>query len=279
MKEVRVGSIRIGSKLPLALIAGPCVLEDEDTLLSIAERLKKLTTEKSIPFIFKASYEKDNRSRADSYRGPGLEKGLRLLEKVKKEFGVPVISDVHRESDVEAAAEALDIVQIPAFLCQQTSLLLAAGSAGKPVNIKKGQFLSPYSMRLPVEKVASTGNTNILCTERGTSFGYDTLVADMCSIPIMKSLGYPVIFDATHIVRVYGVPSKDPKGGHREYVPYLVRAAVAAGCDGLFIETHCEPARGLCDAASMLPLEQLPQLIDQAAAIHELVKNEEDPNV
>jgi len=272
MDAVQVDGISVGSKHPLVLIAGPCVIENESDTIRIAEEIRRLAERHSMPFIFKASYEKDNRSSADHYRGPGLEAGLRILERVRREVEVPVLSDVHREVDVERAASVLDVLQIPAFLCQQTSLLLAAGRTGKPINIKKGQFLAPEGMRSPVGKVLSTGNRRILLTERGTTFGYERLVCDMCAIPIMQNVGFPVVFDATHSVRRYGVPSSRPEGGAPQYVETLARAAVAGGCDALFLETHPDPMKGLCDASSMLPLKELSPLLEVLLPLSETVR-------
>lgn len=272
MKTVRIHSIPIGNNNPLILIAGPCVIESEKGTLAIAESLQSICAECDIPIIFKASYEKNNRSDADGYPGPGLQKGLAILRKVKDTFNIPVLSDVHRENDVEEASECLDIIQIPAFLCQQTSLLQKAGSCNKPVNIKKGQFLSPENMSGPVTKVRSGGNDQILLTERGTSFGYNRLVSDICSIPIMQRIGYPVIFDATHITRLYGIPSSHREGGMPQFVEYLARSGVAAGCDGLFIETHPNPPEALCDAASMLPLDNLKSLLRIVLPISRIVR-------
>jgi 2-dehydro-3-deoxyphosphooctonate aldolase (KDO 8-P synthase) len=272
MDEVRVGEIRIGKGNPLVLIAGPCVLEGEEIVLEIAKRLKELCGSLKIPFIFKASYEKDNRGSEKSYKGPGLEKGLKLLAKVKEKVGVPVLSDVHRAEDVDRAKEVLDIIQVPAFLCQQTSLLLKVGEAGRVVNIKKGQFIAPENMAGAVKKVYSTGNRQVLLTERGTCFGYNKLISDFCSIPIMQGIGCPVIFDATHVIRNYGIPSEDPRGGSPEYVPHLSRAAVAVGCNGLFLETHPRPSQALCDASSMMPLNEMENLLRQTKAIHDMVR-------
>ncbi len=266
MNEVRVGEIRIGRGNPLVLIAGPCVLEGEAIALEIAKRLKEICLELNIPFIFKASYEKDNRSSEKSYKGPLLKEGLRILRKVKEKVRVPVLSDVHRAEDVSQAKEVLDIIQVPAFLCQQTSLLLKVGESGKVVNIKKGQFIAPENMVGAVKKIYSTGNHQVLLTERGTCFGYNKLISDLCSIPI------PVIFDATHIVRNYGIPSEDPRGGSPRYVPHLTRAAVAVGCNGLFLETHPEPEKALCDASSMIPLKEMEGLLRQAKSIHDMVR-------
>jgi 2-dehydro-3-deoxyphosphooctonate aldolase (KDO 8-P synthase) len=272
MNEVRVGEIRIGKGNPLVLIAGPCVLEGEALALEIAKKLKELCERLKIPLIFKASYEKDNRGSEKSYKGPGLKEGLRVLSKVKEKVGIPILSDVHRMEDVDRAKEVLDIIQIPAFLCQQTSLLLKVGETGRVVNIKKGQFIAPESMAGAVKKIHSTGNRQVLLTERGTCFGYNKLVSDFCSIPIMQEMGCPVIFDATHVVRNYGIPSEDPRGGSPQFVPYLSRAAVAVGCNGLFLETHPEPSQALCDASSMIPLHEMETLLRQTKTIHDVVR-------
>ncbi len=272
MEEVRVGKIRIGKGNPLVLIAGPCVLEGEELALEIAGRLKELCSHLKIPLIFKASYEKDNRGSEKSYKGPGLKEGLRILAKVKEKMGLPVLSDVHRAEDVDRAKEVLDIIQIPAFLCQQTSLLLKVGEAGRVVNIKKGQFIAPESMGGAVKKIHSTGNRQVLLTERGTCFGYNKLLSDFCSIPIMQEVGCPVIFDATHVVRNYGIPSEDPRGGSPQFVPHLSRAAVAVGCNGLFLETHPKPSQALCDASSMIPLDEMETLLRQTKSLHDMVR-------
>jgi 2-dehydro-3-deoxyphosphooctonate aldolase (KDO 8-P synthase) len=272
MNEVRVGEIGIGKGNPLVLIAGPCVLESEANAVEVAEEIKRICSNLKIPYIFKASYEKDNRGSEKSYRGPGLEEGLRILAKVKREVGVPILSDIHRAEDVDSAKEVLDILQIPAFLCQQTSLLLKVGAAGKAVNIKKGQFVAPESMAGAVKKIYSTGNRQVLLTERGTCFGYNKLISDFCSIPIMQEIGCPVIFDATHVIRNYGIPSDDPRGGSPQFVPHLSRAAVAVGCNGLFLETHPRPREALCDASSMIPLNEMENLLKQTKAIHDIVR-------
>jgi 2-dehydro-3-deoxyphosphooctonate aldolase (KDO 8-P synthase) len=272
MNEVRVGEIRIGKGNPLVLIAGPCVLEGETLALEIARQLKELCGTLKIPFIFKASFEKDNRGSEKSYKGPGLEEGLKILSKVKEKVGVSILSDVHRMEDVDRAKEVLDIIQVPAFLCQQTSLLLKVGEAGRVVNIKKGQFIAPESMEGAVKKIYSTGNRQVLLTERGTCFGYNKLIADFCSIPIMQEIGCPVIFDATHVIRNYGIPSEDPRGGSPQYIPHLTRAAVAVGCNGLFLETHPRPSQALCDASSMIPMNEMENLLRQTKAIHDMVR-------
>ena len=272
MNEVRVGQIRIGKGNPLVLIAGPCILEGEGMALEVAKRLKEICSGLKISYVFKASYEKDNRGSEKSYKGPGLEEGLEVLAKVREKVGVPVLSDVHRMEDVDRAKEVLDILQVPAFLCQQTSLLLKVGEAGKVVNIKKGQFVAPENMAGAVKKIYSTGNRQVLLTERGTCFGYNKLISDFCSIPIMQEIGCPVIFDATHVIRNYGIPSEDPRGGSPQYVPHLSRAAVAVGCNGLFLETHPRPSQALCDASSMIPLSQIENLLRQTKAIHDMVR-------
>jgi len=256
----------------LALIGGPCVIEGESLALRVAERLKRETAALGIGLIYKSSYAKENRGTERNYRGPGMNEGLAILEKVRREIGVPVLSDVHAETEIPAAAAVLDVIQIPAYLCQQTGLVLAAAATGRAVNVKKGQFLAPESMAGVVSKVESTGNRRLLLTERGSCFGYNRLVCDYRALPIMRALGYPVVFDATHIIRLYGIPSSDPRGGEPEYAPMLARAAVAAGTDAVFIETHPEPSRALCDAASMLALDTMPRLLGELAAIHDAVR-------
>jgi 2-dehydro-3-deoxyphosphooctonate aldolase (KDO 8-P synthase) len=273
MHNVKIGDVVIGKGQPLALIAGPCVIEEESTVFETARHLVSLCEKLGIPFIFKSSYEKDNRTAMGSFSGPGLAEGLKVLEKIKKDLRVPVTSDIHRIEDIEKSAEVLDVIQIPAFLCKQTSLLLKAGSTGKPVNVKKGQFLSPQETSSIIEKLLSTGNSQILLTERGTSFGYNHLIADMCSIPIMQSHGVPVVFDATHVVlRFNAMPAAIPPGGKWGYVPHLARAAVGAGCNALFMECHPTPAQAKCDAESMVPLTDMEELLRQAMAIAELVR-------
>jgi len=271
-----VSGITIGEGHPLVLIAGPCVIEADDLMMRTAETLVGLARRLEIPLIFKSSYEKDNRSTVEYYRGPGIDKGLALLSRVKKTFGVPVTSDVHRESDMPAVAEVLDLIQIPAYLCQQTSLVVAAGRSGRPVNVKKGQFLAPHNMGSAIGKLRSAGCGDILVTERGSSFGYNRLVNDFISIPVMKDLGVPVVYDATHSVRLYGTPSKDPRGGEPQFIPHLARAGVAAGCDALFMETHPEPRSALCDAASQFPLPRMEWMLSQAKRISEIVREADD---
>jgi 2-dehydro-3-deoxyphosphooctonate aldolase (KDO 8-P synthase) len=270
-----VSRVRLGAGLPLAWIAGPCVIESQSVMGNAAERLAKLAEKLELPLVFKSSYEKDNRSTELSYQGPGLDDGLEMLAWIRREFGLPVLTDVHRPEDVPAVAEVVDIIQIPAFLCQQTSLIVAAGRTGKPVNVKKGQFLSPEGMFSSVGKLERAGNRRILLTERGSSFGYNNLVADLTSIPVMQELGYPVIFDAGHQVRRYGIPSEHPEGGRsRELIPVLLRAAIAAGVNGVFLETHPSPADALCDAASQYPLDRFEDLAQQSQDLAALIRSQ-----
>ena len=272
MRAIQVGKIQIGGNNPLTLIAGPCVIETEEGALSVAEKIKKISKDLKIGFIYKSSYKKDNRSSPTSYIGPGLKEGLRILKKVKEEFDIPVLSDVHCKEEVEPASEILDVIQIPAYLSQQTGLSLAVGKTGKVVNVKKGQFIAPEDMKNVVGKIEHAGNHKILLTERGTCFGYSNLVVDMRTFPILRGLGYPVIFDVTHTVRIYGRPSNDPSGGDPQFIPYLARAGVGAGCDGIFIETHPNPEEALCDGFSMLPLSKLRRLLQQLQEIDHIVK-------
>jgi 2-dehydro-3-deoxyphosphooctonate aldolase (KDO 8-P synthase) len=276
MNAVRIGNVTIGDGHPLALIAGPCVIESEDLVLRTAESVKAVADRLSMPLIFKSSYTKDNRSSAKSWQGPGLEKGLAILRKVKERFGIPVLSDVHDRHDMAAAAEVLDVIQIPAYLCMQTEMMLAAARTGRAVNVKKGQFLDPGDMKHIIGKIEGEGNRNILLTERGACFGYHNLVVDMRSLQIMRGLGYPVVFDPTHAIRIYGVSSADPKGGAPQFVPGLSRAGVASGVDAIFIETHPNCSEALCDAASMWPLAHLEKLLVQLKRIDELVKGMEE---
>lgn len=271
MQQITIGPTRFGGNKQLVLIAGPCAIEDENLTLRIAEGLKDITTRLGCELIFKASYDKANRTSVTSFRGLGIERGLRILERVKREFDLPLVSDVHDVSQVKGAAEVLDILQIPAFLCRQTDLLVAAGQTGKPVNIKKGQFLAPWDMEHGINKVVSTGNRQILLTERGATFGYNNLVTDMRALVIMRALGYPVIFDATHAVQLPG-GAGGSSGGQRQFVGALSRAAVATGIDGLFWEVHEDPDRALCDGANSLPLAQVETLLRQMLAIDALVK-------
>ena len=269
------GTVRFGAGQPLAWIVGPCVVEDRSLMGRTAERLKKLAEKLDVPLVFKSSYEKDNRTSEESYQGPGRDEGLEILAWIRKEFSLPVLSDVHREEDMAAAAEVLDVIQIPAFLCQQTSLVVAAGRTGKPVNVKKGQFLAPAALSSAVGKLERTGNERILLTERGASFGYNDLIADMTAIPIMQALGYPAIFDAGHQVRRYGIPSTDPAGGNpKEFIPVLLRASIAAGANGIFLEAHPDPSEALCDAASQYPLDDLERLLREARELGTLIRNQ-----
>ncbi len=270
-RVVSIGKIRIGEGQPMALFAGPCVIENEKTALEAAERIAGVAAAARVPLIYKSSFEKDNRSTAEGYRGPGRKKGLAILRKVKKAFGLPVISDIHREEDIPEAAEVLDVLQIPAFLCQQTSLLLAAAKAGKPVNVKKGQWMSPEAMSSAVGKIRSAGNDQILLTERGTAFGYNRLVSDMRAIPIMQGLGCPAVFDAGHSVRYYGISSSDPRGGERQFIATLARAGIASGADALFLECHPNPAKAMCDAVTQYPIGELGALLSQLTVIHQTV--------
>jgi len=270
---VQVGEVRIGGG-GLVLIAGPCVIESESLVLKTAESLRKITGDAKIPLIFKSSFDKANRSSLSSFRGPGLQRGLKILRRVREEFGLPVLSDVHREEEIEAAAEILDVLQVPAFLCRQTDFLTAVARSGRPVNVKKGQFMAPADMRNVVEKIRKVGNDQIVLTERGSSFGYNNLIADMRSLPTMRNLGVPVIFDGTHSVQLPGGQGM-VSGGQREFVPTLTRAAVAAGVDGIFLEVHPDPDRALCDGPNMLALKSLPDLLRQVTEIHAVVHERE----
>ena len=266
MKQISIGNVTIGDGR-LALIAGPCVIESQEICYQIGTEVKALCEELQIPYIFKASFDKANRLSVKSPRGPGMDEGLAILAEMRSSLGVPVLTDVHEVCQVEKTAQVVDILQIPAFLCRQTDLLIAAGQTGKPVNIKKGQFLSPHDMRNIAEKVTSTGNEQVMLTERGVSFGYGNLVVDMRSLPIMRSFGFPVVFDATHSVQRPGGLGTS-SGGDREFVPHLVRAACAVGIDALFIEVHPNPESALSDTATMLPLDSLKAVLEQALAIH-----------
>jgi 2-dehydro-3-deoxyphosphooctonate aldolase (KDO 8-P synthase) len=268
---IRIGDIAMGGGLPMALIAGPCVIESESHALGVAETLYGITWRLGLPWIFKASYDKANRSSGSSPRGIGMEQGLRILEKVRGEFGVPVLSDVHDAAQAKAVAERIDAVQIPAFLCRQTDLLIAAGETGKPVNIKKGQFMAPEDMAGAADKVRGTGNTNVFLTERGVTFGYHNLVVDMRSLEILRGIA-PVVFDATHSVQLPSAGKES--GGERRFVPVLARAAAAAGIDGLFMEVHPDPDRAMSDAACQWPIDKLEELLVRLMEIDALVKSE-----
>jgi len=274
MQIVDVSGIKIGGNNPLALIAGPCVIETEDIVMQTAEQVKTIADKLNIPFIFKSSYLKDNRSSSKTYQGPGLDKGLKMLQKVKEQFNVPVLSDIHDLHDAETCAEVLDVIQIPAYLCMQTGLTLAVAKTGRVVNVKKGQFLHPGDMQKVIDKIEGEGNNKIILTDRGTFFGYHNLVLDMRNLKVMRDLGYPVMLDPTHAIRKYGVSSSDKRGGAKEYIFGLSRAGTAAGVDAIFIETHPDCDNALCDAASMLPLPRLEALLTQVKNIDELVKKE-----
>jgi 2-dehydro-3-deoxyphosphooctonate aldolase (KDO 8-P synthase) len=271
MHPVAIGSITIGAGHPLALIGGPCAIEGESFMLDVASRLRDITAKAAVPFVFKSSYDKANRTSIYSYRGPGLQKGLEILQKIKDAVGVPVLSDVHAVEEVKPAAEVLDVLQIPAFLCRQTDLVIAAARTGKPVNVKKGQFLAPWDTQNIVEKVRSVGNDQVLLTERGASFGYNNLVVDMRSLVVMRSFDVPVVFDATHSVQLPG-GAGTTSSGQREFVPHLARAAVATGCDALFMEIHPDPDHAPSDGPNMLRLENLPALLAQITQIDRIVR-------
>ena len=266
MRDVRVGPVVVGEGQPLVLIAGPDVIESEASALRHAEAIARIAARFRMPFIFKCSFDKANRTSVKSYRGPGLKKGLAVLKKVKAQVGVPVLSDVHCVEQVKPAAQVLDVLQVPAFLCRQTDLLVAVGRAGRAINVKKGQFLAPWDMKSVVEKIESTGNRKILLCERGTTFGHNYLINDMRSLALLRLLGYPAVFDAGHSTQLPG-GLKDRSGGQSEFIPLLARAAVAAGCDALFVEVHENPAKALCDGPSSLPLKRLPAMLGEISAI------------
>ena len=274
-REFSVGPFKVGGATPLFLIAGPCVIESEGHATMLAGRLKAIAAELRIPFIFKASYDKANRSSLSSYRGPGLREGLRILANIKKKFEVPILTDVHDVSHVAPAAEVCDVLQVPAFLCRQTDLLLAVGKSGRAVNLKKGQFLSPWEMHNAVEKVASTGNERIILTERGSSFGYKNLVVDMRAFPILRKLGYPVVFDVTHSVQLPGGEGTS-SGGQPEFIEPLARAGAAVGVDGIFLEVHENPPQALSDGTNALPLDQLPALLRKIMQLATMVREWRD---
>ena len=269
-KTIKIGSVPVGGKHPLVLIAGPCVIESRQGVLGLARRLADLGQRRNIPVVFKASYDKANRTSVNAFRGPGLVEGLAILQEVKERYGLPVLTDVHTVEEVGPATEVVDALQLPAFLCRQTDLVLALGNSGKPVNIKKGQFLAPWDVRHVIEKVEHTGNRRILLTERGSSFGYNNLVADMRSLLVMREYGYPVIFDATHSVQLPGAGATGTAGDGR-WAPYLARAAVATGCDAVFMETHVNPARALSDKDNAIRFSALPKWIDELRAIDDIV--------
>lgn len=270
-REIKIGSVTVGGDNPLALIAGPCVIESERHAMETAEKIKRIAQDCGIPFIFKSSFDKANRSSIDSYRGPGLLEGLKILRKIKEELDLPVLSDIHKEEEVEPAAEVLDVLQIPAFLCRQTDLLVKAAETGKPVNVKKGQFMAPWDMKNVVDKFEKSGNRNILLTERGFTFGYNNLVVDMRSLALMRAFGCPVVFDATHSLQLPGGLGT-VSGGQRNLVPSLTRGAVAVGCDVLFLEAHPDPDNAPSDGPNMLKLETLPSLLQQAMELDSLIR-------
>ena len=265
-KQVQIGNVAIGGGAPLALIAGPCVIEDPARTLAIGRDVQRIAAKLGMPYIFKASFDKANRSSYQSFRGPGLTEGMNILARIKRELGVPVLSDIHEAAQAAAAAAVLDVLQIPAFLCRQTDLLHAAAQTGKPVNVKKGQFLSPLEMKNVIAKLTESGCQSILLTERGSSFGYNNLVVDMRSLAILRSFGQPVVFDATHSVQLPG-GGGDRSAGQREFVPVLARAAAAAGIDALFLEVHDNPAEALSDGPNMVPVAELESLLTQVLAI------------
>jgi 2-dehydro-3-deoxyphosphooctonate aldolase (KDO 8-P synthase) len=270
---MKLASFEVGADRPFFLIAGPCVIESESLVIDVAGRLKEMTAALKIPFIFKASFDKANRSSRSSFRGPGLEQGLKALDKVREQIGVPVLTDVHEDTPLAEVAAVVDVLQTPAFLCRQTNFIVAVCSQGKPVNIKKGQFLSPWEMQNVVDKARSTGNAQILVCERGFSFGYNNLVSDMRSLAIMRATGCPVVFDATHSVQLPGGRG-DSSGGQREFVPVLARAAVAAGVAGIFMETHPDPAKALSDGPNAWPLDRMRSLLTTLAELDRAVKKQ-----
>ncbi len=271
MHIINVGPYKVGPGQPMLLLAGPCVLEGYEHSLAIGQEVKRICEKLGMPYVFKASFDKANRSSYDSFRGPGLEEGLKQLAAIKKELGVPIVSDIHETYQVEKAAEVLDVLQIPAFLCRQTDLVYAAGKTGKCVNVKKGQFLAPWDMKNVISKLEAAGNHDILLTERGSSFGYNTLVTDMRGLAIMRELGYPVVMDATHSVQIPGGKGTS-SGGQSQYVPHMARAAAAVGVDALFLEVHDDPSKALSDGPNMVRLDQLEALLTDVLAIDKIVR-------
>jgi 2-dehydro-3-deoxyphosphooctonate aldolase (KDO 8-P synthase) len=265
-KTINVKGVKFGGSNPLALIAGPCVIESREECMAIADKLAKLAKKQDIPYVFKASYDKANRTSINSYRGPGISKGLEILAEIKEKYNVPVLTDVHSVEEVHIASKVVDIIQLPAFMIRQTDFVVAAGESGAVVNVKKAQFAAPWDMANVVKKIESTGNKKIMLTERGASFGYNTLVADMRSLIIMREMGYPVIFDCTHSVQSPGGQG-DTSGGDGRFAPYLAKAAAAVGVDGMFIETHPDPANALSDGPNMIPLQQISALWKKLDAI------------
>ena len=273
-KEIQVGDITIGGDSPLVLIAGPCVIESEELALNTGREMKCLCEKLGVPYIFKSSYLKDNRTSIHSFTGPGVVEGMGILRRVKETLDVPVLSDIHSVNHIPLAEKVLDVIQIPSFLCKQTSLITEAAKTGKPINVKKGQFLAPSNIRFVIDKITTQGNENILLTERGTCFGYFDIINDFRSLPIKRSYGYPVVYDATNSIRTMGLQSSEREGGHPEFVAYLTRAAVAAGCDALFIEVHPAPGEALCDASSQFALDQVETLVKEAKLLHQFVRRE-----
>jgi 2-dehydro-3-deoxyphosphooctonate aldolase (KDO 8-P synthase) len=272
LQEIALGALRLGARNPLFLIAGPCVIESEAHACAMAEKIARIAADCGMPYIFKASYDKANRSSLKSFRGPGLAEGLRVLKKIKKDFGVPVLTDIHESSQAAPVAEVCDILQIPAFLSRKTDLLIAAAKTGRIINVKKAQFLSPWDMNNVVEKIAGAGNEQIILTERGASFGYNNLVVDMRAFAVMQKLGYPVVYDVTHSVQLPGGQGH-ASGGQPEFIETLARAGVAAGVDGIFLETHDNPSAALSDGPNALPLAQLPSLLKRLRQLGELVRS------
>lgn len=266
-KIVNVGSIKCGTD-QLFLVSGPCVIETEDVMLRTAEKLKEVSERIKVPVIYKSSFTKDNRSSVDFYQGPGLDEGLRMLQRIKKDFGFPILTDIHYPAQAKPAAEVCDVLQIPAYLCMQTTLVTEAAKTGAVINLKHGQFLAPENMIKPAQKCESVGNSNIILTERGYTFGYNDLVVDPRAFYHLRQTGYPIIFDITHSIRKYGIPSADPRGGNREVMPTIARAGVAAGIDGVFIETHPDPSKALCDAASQLCVYDLEEFMKPLIELH-----------
>jgi len=269
IKKVMVGDVECGAD-KLFLISGPCVIESEKIMMDTAETLKRVSEDLDIPLIYKSSFQKDNRSSVDYYMGPGMDEGLKILQRVKEDFGFPLLTDIHYPDQVEAAAEVVDVLQIPAYLVMQTTLALTAARTGKVINLKHAQFLAPENMSKPVAKVESVGNENILLTERGYAFGYNDLVVDPRAFYHMRQTGYPTIFDVTHSIRKYGIPSADPNGGARQYLDVLGRAGMAAGVDGIFVEAHPCPSDALCDAASQMDMTQLKEYLKPLIEMHDL---------
>jgi len=272
-KHVMIGDIDCGADR-LFLIAGPCVIEEESLMMRTAERLKGITQRLGVPLIFKSSFSKDNRSSLEYYQGPGLEAGLRMLEKIKRQFELPILTDIHYPYQAAPAAEVCDVIQIPAYLCMQSELVVEAAKTGAVVNIKHGQFLAPENMAKPVKKIEDSGNDRIILTERGYTFGYNDLIVDPRSFYLLNQIGYPVVFDAGHSIRKYGIPSKDPRGSARQFLNTLARSAVAAGVDGFFIESHPNPPEALCDAASQYALDDLESFMRPLIDIHNLVRSQ-----